>query len=165
MIVSRCVKFHSTARPVKEKVNKRCLWNIYAPLGAMLLVGYGHLNKTGMDNQKTFFQLMITLTLTFDPLNSKSIGFICWSWQTCLPSMKSLRLRVLKVLTGNCFFQLKVTLTLTFDPLTSKLIGLICWLWPISISSMRSLSQSVLKLLIGDCFSYKANILFSKKGR
>ena len=132
-----------------------------------------------MDNQKTFFQLTVTLTLTFDPLTSKSIGFICWSWLISLPSMRSLGQSVLKLLIGNRFsckghtdldlwptdlkikfscywsetvFHVKVTLTLTFDQLTSKSIGFICWSWPIHLLSMRSLGQSVLKLLIGNRF-------------
>ena len=39
---------------------------------------------------ETVFHLKVTLTLTFDPLTSKSIGFICWSWPTSLPSLRSL---------------------------------------------------------------------------
>ena len=67
---------------------------------------------------ETHFQLNVTTTLTFDPLTSKSIGFICWSWPTCLQSLKSLGLSALQILVktrisaeGN----LKVTMTLTFD--------------------------------------------------
>ena len=56
-----------------------------------------------MDNQKTFFQLTVTLTLTFDPLTSKSIGFICWWWPIHIPSMRSLGQSVLKLLIGNRF--------------------------------------------------------------
>ena len=52
---------------------------------------------------ETVFQLKVTLTLTFDRPTSKSIGFICWSWPTSLPSLRSLGPSVLKLLIGNRF--------------------------------------------------------------
>jgi len=52
---------------------------------------------------KIVFHIKVTLTLTFDPLTSKSIGFICWSWLISLPNMRSLGQSVLKLLIGNSF--------------------------------------------------------------
>jgi len=37
----------------------------YAPLGAMMLVVFGHLYKIGMDKSETIFQLQVTMTLTY----------------------------------------------------------------------------------------------------
>ena len=47
------------------------------------------------------FQLKATMTLTFDPLISKSIGFMCWSWPRSLQSLRFLGPSILKLLIGN----------------------------------------------------------------
>ena len=106
---------------------------------------------------ETIFQPKVTVTLTFDPLTSYSIGTFHWTWPTCIPSMKFLGPSVLQLLSGNHFLAHKVTVTLTFDILTSKSIGVFYLSWPACIPSIKFHGPIVLQLLRENHFSAKGH--------
>jgi hypothetical protein len=87
--------------------------------------------------------------LTFDFLTIKSIMVIYFSWCTSLQSLKSVKQRVLKILSGQ--YTLMSSLTpWPFDFFTSKSIGVIYFLWCTSLQScLKSVKQRVLKILSG----------------
>ena len=97
------------------------------------------------------FIVKAPVTLTFNPVTSKSIGIIWYSW---LPPCKIWRLWVKGFLSywADKLFYVKVSVTLTFDLVTSKSIGVIWYSW---LTSMQ-----IWRLWVKGFLSYWANKLF-----
>ena len=88
------------------------------------------------------------VTLTFDPVTPKSIGFLCYPEWMCRPGMRKVGKGILKLLIGNSFN--------TFDPgvidlcpMTPKSIGFFCYPGWMCGPCLRRVGQGVLELLIG----------------
>jgi hypothetical protein len=87
--------------------------------------------------------IFLCLVWPFDLLTSKSIMVIYFSWCTSLQSLKSVKQRVLNMLSSPYTQMSSLTLW------TSKSIVANYFLWCISLQSLKSVKQRVLKILSG----------------
>jgi hypothetical protein len=85
----------------------------------------------------------VNLTLTFDPLTSKSKGVIYWSRPMHLCSLLAKGPWVVKLLIGN---RITYNVNMTFDPLIPKSIGVIYVPRPIHLHCLKANSPWVVKL-------------------
>ena len=67
-----------------------------------------HFGKLLLKQSETLLTHLTQVTLTFDPLTPKSIGFLCCPRWMCGPCLRKLGQGVLELLIGNSFG--------TFDP-------------------------------------------------
>ena len=67
-----------------------------------------HFWKLLLRQSETVLSDLTPVTLTFDPVNPKAIGFICYPGRMCSPSLRIVGHGDLKYLIGNVFC--------TFDP-------------------------------------------------
>jgi len=133
------------------KVRRTCTYiYIWTSIRAITLWSLKALTQRVLDYwAETVFTLWVTVTLTFDLLTPKSIGFFYSIRATALWSLKALAQRVFKFW-AETVFTLPVTVTLTFDLLITKSIGVFYSKRAIILWSLKALGQRVLELLSGN---------------
>ena len=94
----------------------------------------------------------VTVTLTFNPLTSKSIGVIYWSGPASMSSLRAMGAGNVELSLGQAF---RIQGHCDLDLMTSKYVEFVYWSSPTSKLSLRTIGPGIVELSLGQALVYR----------